>query len=81
MNPYRDMRDKVVAHVLIVAAEFKRIFGKDLADFYEAGPYWPVLDYDRLFKALQVPLDDTSQDVIRKKYGAAAVEMIGRLIK
>jgi len=49
-------------------------------DFYIPGPGLPSFDFQQLFKELGVPMDESSLEIMQRKYGPAAVELIGRLL-
>lgn len=73
-------KDEVLNTAFVCAADFRRIFGVSIADFYSIGPGGVTLDFSALFKALGIPLDETSREYTEKKYGPEAVMLLGRVI-
>lgn len=62
-------------------ADFQRIFHHSLF-FYmvKVPPGAFFIEFPRLFKDLGVPSDETSIEVMRRKYGQEAVDLVARLL-
>lgn len=80
MDIYDIVRKRKLQIMLLHNAKFQEIFGVSISEYYISGPGFPLFDFDRLFKELGVPLDGTSIETMRRKYGSEAVDLIGELV-
>jgi len=81
VDVYEEFRRRSLEKIFRYSADFQRIFGRNLLGYVcntKSGIVW--IDWPRLFKDIGVPLHKPSQELMRQKYGAEAVELIGKLI-
>lgn len=63
------------------SADFQRIFQRSLFLYLaKVSPGILYVEFSRLFKDLGVPLGATSREVMRRKYGQEAVDLIAELL-
>jgi len=70
------IRERCLRIILAHYAEFREIFSLELIDYYAP----PGFDFLKMFSAIDVPLNESSQEIMCHKYGPEAVKLIGRLI-
>lgn len=80
MTPQEIFINRTMKKVYRCAGDFRRVFGIGIENFLYVSEVGADIDFIALFKALDIPLNEGSREYANKKYGPAAVDLIGRLM-